>query len=295
MLLAPDTTVLVTGAAGQLAGACADVLAGVCRVARFDRRALDITSPSAVRRVVQQLRPSLVLNCAAYNDVDGAESNPQAALAANGLAVGALAEAAREAEATLVHYSTDFVFDPVRDLGLLTEDDAVRPRGVYAQSKLLGEIYAREAPRHYVLRVASLFGASNGRSSVDKLALAIRRGERVRAFADRTVTPSYVYDVVDATMAIVARDLPFGLYHCVNSGATTWVEIARTLATLLGVDADRAVEGVPFASLVAPAPRPQYPTLANARLAAAGVVLPTWQDALRRAVARMPPPATATA
>ena len=107
----------------------------------------------------------------------------------------------------------------------------MRPRGVYAQSKLLGEIFAREAPRHYVLRVASLFGASNGRSSVDKLALAIRRGDRVRAFADRTVTPSYVYDVAEATVALVEREAPVGLYHCVNSGATTWVEVARTLAT----------------------------------------------------------------
>ena len=129
-----------------------------------------------------------------------------------------------------MHYSTDFVFDPVEDRGPLREDDAVRPRGVYAQSKLLGEIFAREAPRHYVLRVASLFGASNGKSSVDKLALAIRRGDRVRAFADRTVTPSYVYDVAEATVALVERDAPFGLYHCVNSGATTWVEVARTLA-----------------------------------------------------------------
>lgn len=288
MLLAPETTVLITGAAGQLAGACADRLSGVCRVEALDRRALDIASPAAVRRVVEDLRPALVLNCAAYNDVDGAESRADAALAANGLAVGALAEAARAVGATLVHYSTDFVFDPLRDQGLLTEHDLVRPRGVYAQSKLLGEIFAREAPRHYVLRVASLFGASNGKSSVDKLALAIRRGDRVRAFADRTVTPSYVYDVADATVAIVERAVPFGLYHCVNSGATTWVEIARTLATLLGVDPDRAVEPVPFASLVAPAPRPQFPALSNARLAAAGVVLPSWQDALRRAVARMP-------
>jgi dTDP-4-dehydrorhamnose reductase len=88
---------------------------------------------------------------------------------------------------------------------------------------------------------------------------------------------------------MVEQAVPFGLYHCVNSGATTWVEIARTLAALLGVDPDRAVEPVPFASLVAPAPRPQFPTLSNARLTAAGVVLPSWQDALRRAVARMPP------
>ena len=289
MRLAPDTTVLITGAAGQLAGACAERLAGVCRVEALDRRALDIASPAAVLRVLRQLRPALVLNCAAYNDVDGAETHAEAALAANGLAVGALAGAAREVDATLVHYSTDFVFDPVVDRGPLDEGDSVRPRGVYAQSKLLGELFAREAPRSYVLRVASLFGASNGKSSVDKLALAIRRGDRVRAFADRTVTPSYVYDVADATVALVERPVPFGLYHCVNSGATTWVEIARTLAGLLGADPDAAVEGVPFASLVAPAPRPQYPTLSNARLAAAGVVLPPWQDALRRAVARMPP------
>jgi dTDP-4-dehydrorhamnose reductase len=293
MRLSPDTTVLITGAAGQLAGACADRLTGVCRVEALDRRGLDIASPSAVTAVLRRLRPGLILNCAAYNDVDGAESHPEAAVAANGLAVGALAAGARELDATLVHYSTDFVFDPVRDRGLLTESDAVRPRGVYAQSKLLGEIYAREAPRHYVLRVASLFGASNGRSSVDKLALAIRRGDRVRAFADRTVTPSYVYDVAEATVALVERTIPYGLYHCVNSGATTWIAIARTLATLLGADPDAAVEGVPFASLVAPAPRPQYPTLSNARLAAAGVVMPPWQDALRRAVARLPATPTA--
>ena len=288
MRLARDTTVLVTGAAGQLAGACAQRLAEHCRVEALDRRALDITSPTAVAGVLSKMRPALVLNCAAYNDVDGAETNAAAALAANGLAVGALADAAEAIGATFVHYSTDFVFDPVEDRGLLREDDAVRPRGVYAQSKLLGEIFARQAPRHYVLRVASLFGASNGRSSVDKLALAIRRGDRVRAFGDRTVTPSYVYDVAEATIALVERDGPFGLYHCVNSGATTWVEVARTLATLLGVDPDHAVEGVPFASLVAPAPRPQFPTLSNARLAAAGVPMPAWQDALRRAVARMP-------
>lgn len=287
MRLSSDTPVLVTGAAGQLAGACAERLAGACRVEALDRRALDISSPTAVERVVAALRPAVIVNCAAYNDVDGAESHPEAALAANGLAVGALAAAARAAGALLVHYSTDFVFDPAQDAGPLAEADAVRPRGVYAQSKLLGEIFAREAPRHYVLRVASLFGASNGRSSVDKLALAIRRGERVRAFADRTVTPSYVYDVADATVAMIEGDVPFGLYHCVNSGATTWLTIARTLAGLLGADPDAAVEPVPFASLVAPAPRPQFPALSNARLAAAGVVMPPWQDALRRAVARL--------
>ena len=285
MDLTSDTAVLITGAAGQLAGAMTARLAGRCRVTALGRSALDITSAPEVERVVREIAPGLILNCAAYNDVDGAESNARHALAANGLAVGYLAESARTFGATLVHYSTDFVFDPVSDSGLLRETDPVRPRSVYAQSKLLGEVCAREAPRSYVLRVASLFGASNGKSSVDKLALALRRGERVRAFTDRTVTPSYVFDVADATIAMLVADAPYGLYHCVNSGATTWIELARTLANLVGATPDEAVQGVPFASLVAPAPRPQFPTLSNAKLAAAGIDMPPWQDALRRHLA----------
>lgn len=287
MRLTPDSPVLLTGAAGQLAGAMAARLEGRCRLTALRRAELDITSSRDVDRVMDELRPQLILNCAAYNDVDGAESDARAALAGNGLAVGHLAEAARRLDATLVHYSTDFVFDPPTDVGPLAETDTIRPRSVYAQSKLLGEVFAREAPRHYVLRVASLFGASNGKSSVDKLALAIRRGQRVKAFVDRTVTPSYVFDVAEATLAMLAADVPYGLYHCVNSGATSWGVLARTLASLLGASPEDAVEDVPFAALAAPAPRPQFPALSNAKLAAAGVPMPTWQDALARAVAAM--------
>jgi dTDP-4-dehydrorhamnose reductase len=289
MRLTSDSPVLITGAAGQLAGAMATRLVGRCRVTALRRAELDITSGRDVDRVIDELRPVLVLNCAAYNDVDGAESDARAALAGNGLAVGHLADACRRLDVTLVHYSTDFVFDPPTDVGPLAETDTIRPRSVYAQSKLLGEVFAREAPRSYVLRVASLFGASNGKSSVDKLAIAIRRGQRVRAFADRTVTPSYVFDVAEATLAMLTADVPYGLYHCVNSGTTTWGVLARTLATLLGVSPDEAVEAVPFAGLVAPAPRPQFPALSNAKLAAAGVAMPTWEEALARAVTAMPP------
>ena len=141
-----------------------------------------------------------------------------------------------------------------------------------------------------MLRVASLFGASNGKSSVDKLALAIRRGDRVRAFADRTVTPSYVYDVAEATVALVEREC--AVRRCTTASTAArppgsrwrgrWRRCSAPIPTARS-------KRVPFASLVAPAPRPQFPTLSNARLAAAGVVLPPWQDALRRAVARMPP------
>jgi len=194
----------------------------------------------------------------------------------------ALARVASETDATLVHFSTDFVFSGTTPR-LLTEADEPDPRGTYAVSKLLGEWYAADAPRHYVLRVESLFGGPHARSSVDKLLDGIVAGREVRAFVDRTVSPSYVSDVVNATAALLDGQAPPGLYHCVNSGSATWSEVARELARL--VDAPHAqIVDVPMASAALVAARPQYAALSNAKLAAAGVPMPTWQDALKRYV-----------
>lgn len=276
------TRVLLTGASGQLAGALTARLADLCTLQRCTRRDLDVTSTADVNRVVAAARPDVIVNCASYNDVDGAERDAETALAVNGLAVGTLADAAEEVGAVLVHYSTDFVFDPDEDPGPLTEAAAVRPRSVYAQSKLLGEILARRANRHYILRVESLFGGTPAKSSLDRIAAALWRGDTVKAFADRTVSPSYVIDLADATARLLARDVPTGLYHCVNTGATTWVEVVRTLATALGRDAATQVTPAPFVPEAFPARRPRYAALSNAALAAHGVTLPTWQDALHR-------------
>lgn len=282
MPLSPSTRVLVTGAGAQLASAVCAHLARQCALTALTRHDLDITQASEVARLVRELRPDAIVNCAAFNDVDGAERRAADALAVNGLAVATLARAAAAAGARLVHYSTDFVFDPVADPGPMAETAPVRPRSVYAQSKLLGELYARQAPRHYVLRVESLFGGSPAKSSIDRMATTLRSGGVVKAFADRTVSPSYVDDVATATTALLAGDVPHGLYHCVNSGHGTWLEVATALAEALGVDPATAITAVPFRSVTMTAPRPQYAALSNAALAAHGVTLPHWRDALAR-------------
>lgn len=274
--------VLITGAGAQLASALGQRFAPGAAVTALARADLDVTRAADVARVVRDVQPTIVLNCAAFNDVDGAERQAEAALAVNGLAVAALAQAAGAAGATLVHYSTDFVFDPATDPGPLPESAPVRPRSVYGQSKLLGEIYARQTPRHYVLRVESLFGGTPAKSSLDRMAATLRRGGVVRAFVDRTVSPSYVHDVADATFRVLATGVPYGLYHCVNSGHGTWAEVATALAEALGVDAAAAVEAVPLASVTFAAPRPQFAALSNAALAAHGVPLPHWRDAVAR-------------
>jgi dTDP-4-dehydrorhamnose reductase len=158
---------------------------------------------------------------------------------------------------------------------------------VYAQSKLVGEWFAAGTARHYVLRVESLFGGSAARSSIDRIIDALRGGRPARVFADRVVSPSYVEDVAAATEALLDRAAPFGLYHCVNSGHATWLDVGREIARVLG-----AVEGllqpVSVASVPLRARRPAFAALSNEKLRRLGIDMPSWQDAIGRHVARAP-------
>jgi dTDP-4-dehydrorhamnose reductase len=277
-------TVAVVGAAGQLGRVTAEHWAADHEVVALTRREVDLADAAALERTLDAIAPALIVNCAAHNDVDGAEDAPVPAFTVNALAVRSLAAVARRHDATLVHYSTDFVFDGVGRTVPYEETDAPRPTSVYGTSKLLGEWLAATAPRAYVLRVESLFGGVYVRSTVDKLLGTLERGEPLRVFADRTLTPSYVADVVTATRRLVAEGAAPGLYHCVNSGVTNWLELAEELARLTGRSASARLEPVAFASVPLKAKRPQYCALSNAKLRAAGVEMPEWRDALRRYV-----------
>ena len=275
-------TALVTGAAGQLGSAIVREFAGG-EVVALTRAELDLADPAAIRAAVAAARPSVVINCAAYNHVDAAETDAVTALQVNAMAVRALAGAAADAGAVLVHYGSDFVFDGTATTPY-REDDQANPRGVYATSKLLGEWFASGAPRHYVLRVESLFGGARRKSSTDKIIDEIAAGRETRVFVDRTVSPSYVDDVARATRALVEREAPPGLYHCVNSGLCTWHEMAMEIARLLGVTPRLVPMRVAGVTLLAE--RPQFCALSNAKLAALGIVMPPWQDALARHIAK---------
>jgi dTDP-4-dehydrorhamnose reductase len=235
--------VLVTGAGGQLAYHIVRAFDG-SDVVVLDRRALDITDAAAVARVVGDAAPDVIVNCAAFNDVDGAEDRPEQALALNAFAVRSLALAAERTGATLVHFSTDFVFDGHRTSEPYTESDAPAPRSTYASSKLMGDWFALDAPRAFVLRVESLFGSPAGwtgrRGTLDAIVGGLEAGREVRVFTDRVVTPSYTPDIAAATRHLLTSGAAPGLYHCVNSGQATWEQVAREAARLRGVGAPGA-------------------------------------------------------
>ena len=272
--------VFVTGAAGQLGAVVVRRFAAAGHeVVATTLDTLDITDHAAVLRAVGAARPDVVVNCAAFNDVDGAEDRYDAALDVNAFAVRSLARAAAAAGAALVHYGTDFVFDGLAS-SPYRETDRPNPQSVYASSKLLGEWFAADVPRHYVLRVESLFGGPEARSSIDRILEALLAGRPARVFVDRVVSPTYVEDCAMATEALLARDAPPGLYHCVNAGHTSWYELAREVARQAGVEP--RLEPVSVASVTLKARRPTYCALAIDKLRSVGIEMPTWQDAIRR-------------
>jgi dTDP-4-dehydrorhamnose reductase len=293
-------TVVVVGAAGLLgAGTVVEWTTAGHVVRGLTRADLDVTDHPRVLAVIAGLAPDLVINCTAYNKVDDAEGEPTTALGINTWAVRSLAEAAGRAGAVFVHYSTDFVFDGDTDRPY-TEEDSPNPQSAYGMSKLMGEWFAQTtsraprssgapqtarrlygAPTSYVLRVESLFGGNAARSSLDTMLRKMRAGESVTAFADRTVSPSYVPDVARATRMLVEQQAPGGTYHCVNSDMATWLDVALCVRELAGLP-DAEVRGVPSASVNLRAKRPQFAAMSNAKLTSMGIRMPTWQDAVRR-------------
>ena len=273
--------VLVTGARGLLGAAVIREFQNDHEVLQFDHATLDVTDEAAIASAIASAAPQVIINCAAYNQVDQAEDDPATALAVNAFGALALARSAAAIGAVLVHYSSDFVFDGETDRPY-QESDKANPRGVYAASKLLGDMFALEYEKAYVLRVESLFGppgpGGSRRGSLGSIVDQIRAGAEVSVFTDRVVSPTYTPDIARATRALIERKLPGGLYHCVNTGMATWEQIAQHAASLMRMPL--RAKPITLATANLRARRPRFCAMSNARLAAAGVAMPSWQQAL---------------
>jgi dTDP-4-dehydrorhamnose reductase len=211
--------VLIFGANGMLGHALRDVFPGACLLGHHD---VDITDAAAVKKVIHREQPSVVINAAAYTDVDGCEDHQDLANAVNGNAPGYLAAACSEAGTMLVHYSTDYIFDGTRmDY---REDDTPNPLSAYGRSKLLGERSIQKNTRNYrIIRTSWLFG-SHGKNFVDTILALSHQHPQVKVVNDQVGKPTYTVDLARKTPEIISREP--GIYHITNDGVCSWYEFA---------------------------------------------------------------------
>jgi dTDP-4-dehydrorhamnose reductase len=244
--------VIVTGAAGMLGRAVvAQWTAQGATVAPFDHRTLDITDESKVNTAFERERPDVLINCAAWTDVDSCESNADRAMTANVRGPELLAIACRRAGAQLITISTDYVFDGEKD-GFYTQRDQPNPQSVYALSKLEGERRAQTAwANTLVVRSGYIFGLG-GKNFLSTLIPRARRGEAVKAISDSFGTPTYAPHLACQLYQLSRIDVP-GIYHIVNAGdGTSFAGFARWALKVAGLN-DSLVERVSLKTLSRPA------------------------------------------
>lgn len=279
---------LLTGAGGQLGTELLGALGG-CDVTALGHRELDISDAAAVRAAVARWAAAggslMVLNAAAYTDVDGAETDRDAALAVNAAGPGALARAAAEVGARMVHVSTDYVFSGAGSTPYEV-DSPTGPRSVYGASKLEGERRVRAAlQEHYVVRTAWVYGAT-GANFVKAMARLESCREHVDVVDDQRGSPTWSAELAAGLVALARCGAPYGTYHATGGGETTWCGLARAVFAELGADPAR-VRPCSSAQFSRPAPRPAYSVLSNRSWTEAGLTpLRPWRDALAAAFAR---------
>jgi len=266
---------LVTGAAGML-GRDVMLAAGNAGhdVVGFGHAELDIADAAAVRAKVEAERPDVVINCAAWTDVDGAEESEGEATAINGAAAGNVAAAAAAVDASVVYVGSDYVFDGSKGAPYV-ETDQTAPLSAYGRSKLAGEEATREAnKRHFIARSAWLFGTGGPNFVETMLRLADDHGE-VLVVRDQVGSPTYTWHLAYGIVRLI-EGVEFGIHHMAAAGACSWYEFAREIFEQANVECK--VMSATTEMLGRPAPRPAYSALTSQREHA--IELPSWQDGL---------------
>ncbi len=273
------TELVVFGAGGQVGRALCEAGAGA--VTGYDREAVDITDADSVRRAIAG---ATVVNAAAYTDVDGAESDSDAAFAINRDGAANVARACAEASARLIHISTDYVFDgkakrPYR------EDDPTGPLGVYGKSKLAGEQTVAELCRHAVILRTAWVYDSSGRNFLRTMLRLAQTRDSLSVVDDQHGSPTWARDIADAIVAIAKEGATRpGVFHYCGSGSTTWYGFARAIFAHRGP----ALRPIPSSDYPTPAPRPANSVLDCSHIADAyGIAAPPWRDSLARCLDEM--------
>ncbi len=272
-------SILVTGAEGQLGCEFSRLLSKADFL--LGRTQLDLTQQDRIQSTLDSLRPKIVINCAAYTNVDQAEQNVEVCEQINAVAPAHLADACDSIDAVLVQLSTDYVFGNARTVQApYLETDEPQPLGAYACSKFRGEQNAARAQQHLIVRSCGLYGDSPNASNFVRAMLkqAFTR-KRVHVVNDQVCSPTYARHLAEATLELITNEAR-GVYHVVNSGSTNWFDFAKSIFEFRNLDIP--MEAISTCEYDAAAPRPANSVLDNSKYTrSTGKTLPHWRDALR--------------
>ncbi len=273
--------VAIIGANGQL-GMDLQSAFSDAEVVPLTHADIEISEAESVSRVLSEIKPTLVINTAAYHKVDDCEKNPDRSFQVNALGALHLADAAESLGSDLVHISTDYVFDGAKREPYV-ESDPPHPLNMYAVTKVSGEhLVAAHAPRHYIVRSSGLYGhnkcRAKGRNFIETMLALARDGKEIRVVDDEILTPTYTHHLARQIQEIV-KTRAYGLYHATNNGSCSWYEFALEIFRNAGLNP--AVKPVSSKEFVSPIRRPGYSVLDNFRLRSLGIdVMPGWKESL---------------
>src|ERR671932_594705 len=292
--------ILLTGCTGQLGQELQRTLAPLGEVIGVDRTRVDLNHATSIRQAITEVKPDLIINAAAYTAVDKAETETELAQAINAIAPKVMAEEAQQLGATLIHVSTDYVFDGGKNTPY-TEDDVTNPLAVYGRTKLGGEEGIRQTcTNHLILRTAWVYGTNGQVNFVKTMLRLFAEREEVRVVADQVGTPTWACDIAEAIATLVTqlslkpdRDainqdlLPTGTYHFTNSGVASWYDFAVAIfeeAKELGFPLKvQRIVPIQTSEYPTPAQRPAYSVLSGEKIKAVlGTHAPHWRQGLRQ-------------
>ncbi len=248
---------------------------------------IDVVDPSVSRKIIKNIQPEIVINCAAYVRVDDAEEFPERAFAVNALGARNMALISKELDAILVYISTDYVFDGRKNQPYI-EEDIPNPLGVYGASKLAGEYFVKNlVGKHYIIRSSSLFGiagaSGKGGNFVETMIKKARSREEIKVVDDMVMSPTCTRDAAEMIMKILDKKLPFGVYHVANKGKCSWYEFAKAIFDTLMLEANLSPTKTDI--LQSKAKRPMNSPLASMKLKKYRLEMENWETALRNYLA----------
>jgi dTDP-4-dehydrorhamnose reductase len=287
--------ILLTGKTGQIGAELNNILKDMGELVSVGREQLDLSKINSIEPAVLDIQPNIIINAAAYTAVDKAEEEPDLAMTINGVAPGVLAEAAKKVGASLIHYSTDYVFDGRSDTPY-REEDATCPLSIYGESKLAGEKNIAEAGIPYLILRTSWVYSLQGKSFLRTIKKLAAEKDTLRIVDDQIGAPTWAHSIALATRKIIEQCLRdraepslSGIFHLTCQGKSSWYGFAKEILDLSGASQNTQLLPIPTSDYPTPAVRPLYSLLSNDKLKKAfAFEMPHWHDALKDCISSTP-------